>query len=99
MSAKIIPMPRKMNNADKEISAGIAAFCDSLIAAMRRADEALCQIDPKGLRAPTQDMIKRLSEHLDDLEQLAQKITVTRNLARFQAHYIEKTETDGGDAA
>lgn len=99
MSAQIIPMPRKMNNTDKEISAGVAAFCDSLITAIRQGDEALCQIDPKGLRATTQDMVKRLSEHLDDLEQLAQKITVTRNLARFQAHYIEKTETDGGGAA
>lgn len=91
MSAEIIDHPNKKRCAtDLDVSSAIRDFTDAFIKALARADEGLATIETEGLRPATKHMVERFAEHLDELQEWGQRVTLTRNLARYQADLLER---------
>lgn len=93
MSAEIIHLPKKapLDN-DRKIAEAIRDFSDVFIRALAKADEGLALIHTDGCRPCTKHMVERFAEHLDELQEWAERLTLTRNLARYHADLLAKDD-------
>lgn len=91
MTAEIIDHPKvKRMVTDRAVAEALRDFTDGFLAAIARAEEGLALIDTDDLQPASKHMVGRFTEHLEDLRLWAERVTVTRNLARFQAHVLER---------
>lgn len=94
MTADIITVPKfqrvRQDDHDAKVAKAISDFLSGFLSALNAADTGLTLIEIEKLRPSTAHMVQRFSEHLDDMQNLVEEMTITRNLARFAAHVAER---------
>lgn len=79
--------------SDLEVSEFMTAHCNQMLGAIQKTIDAMDTIDERG-RAPSVRF--NINKLRDDCFALAEAITQTRNLCRYQ---VDRANRDGGDAA
>ena len=70
---------------DALVAGALSDYLTALLDAVKHGDEGLASIHLDTLRPTTKMLVQRFAEHLDEMQTLAEHMTITRNMARFRA--------------